>query len=63
VRAADDTGGEHGGMPRQRGRLTGRQPGILVLAADPPAARQIRVIVSTLREAAWAEIHIPGRPA
>ena len=29
----------------------------------PPAARQIRVIVSTLWEAAWAEIDIPGRPA
>jgi nucleoside-diphosphate-sugar epimerase len=28
----------------------------------PMAARRIRVIVSTLREAAWAEIDIPGRP-
>ena len=27
------------------------------------AARRIRVIVSTLWEAAWAEIDIPGRPA
>jgi len=28
-----------------------------------PAARRIRVIVSTLWEAAWAELDIPGRPA
>jgi hypothetical protein len=27
----------------------------------PAAARRIRVIVSTLREAAWAEVGIPGR--
>jgi hypothetical protein len=27
------------------------------------AARRIRVIVSTLWEAAWAEIEIPGRSA
>ena len=28
----------------------------------PPAAKRIRVTVSTLWEAAWAELDIPGRP-
>jgi hypothetical protein len=27
----------------------------------PPAAKRIRVTVSTLWEAAWAELGIPGR--
>jgi hypothetical protein len=27
----------------------------------PPAARRIKVIVSTLWEAAWTEIDIPGQ--
>jgi hypothetical protein len=28
----------------------------------PPAAKRIRVTVSTLWEAAWAGLDIPGRP-
>ncbi|HTX28585.1 MAG TPA: hypothetical protein VME19_16375 [Streptosporangiaceae bacterium] len=49
--------------PGQRGRVWRRQLGVLVLAAGAPAAAQIRVMVSTLREAAWAEVPVPGRSA
>jgi len=28
----------------------------------PPSVKRIRVTVSTLWEAAWAELDIPGRP-
>ena len=63
VRAVDDTGGEHEGV---RGSGGGSPEGSFEFWFWPPvapAARQIRVIVSTLWEAAWAEIDIPGRPA
>jgi hypothetical protein len=61
VRAVDDTGGEHAGM---RGSGGGSPEGSWDFWFWPPvarAARRIRVIVSTLWEAAWAEIDIPGR--
>jgi hypothetical protein len=61
VRAVDDTGGQHRGMdgsgsPRSGFEFTFWPP-------VAPAVRRMRVIVSTLWEAAWAEIGIPGRPS
>ena len=61
VRAADDTGAEHRGMAGSGG---GRPEGSREFWFWPPvapAAKQIRVTVSTLWEAAWAELDIPGR--
>jgi hypothetical protein len=61
VRAVDDTGSEHEGI---RGSGGGSPEGSWSFWFWPPiapAARRIRVIVSTLWEAAWAEIDIPGR--
>ncbi len=61
VRAVDDTGREHEGI---RGSGGGSPEGCWVFRFWPPvapAARRVRVIVSTLWEAAWAEIDIPGR--
>jgi hypothetical protein len=63
VRAIDDTGTEHYGL---RGSGGGSPEGNWEFWFWPPvapAAGRIRIIVSTLREAAWAEIDIPGRPA
>ena len=61
VRAVDDAGGEHrgvrgcgGGSPEASFRFWFWPP-------VPVTARRIRVMVSTLWEAAWAEIDIPGR--
>jgi hypothetical protein len=61
VRAIDDTGRQHrgmsgGGSPQSGFEFTFWPPVAL-------AARRMRVIVSTLWEAAWAEIAIPGRPS
>ena len=61
VRAVDDTGGEHQGI---RGSGGGSPEGSWEFWFWPPvapAARRIKVIVSTLWEAAWAEVDIPGR--
>ena len=61
VRAVDDTGSEHEGV---RGSGGGSPEGSYNFWFWPPvapAARRIRVIVSTLWEAAWAQIDIPGR--
>ena len=61
VRAVDDTGGEHEGVCGSGG---GSPEGSFEFWFWPPVApvaRRIRVIVSTLWEAAWAEIDIPGR--
>jgi hypothetical protein len=61
VRAVDDIGGNHEGMCGSGG---GSPEGSWEFWFWPPvgqAARRIRVIVSTLWEAAWAEIDIPGR--
>jgi hypothetical protein len=61
VRAVDDTGRQHrgmegGGSPRSGFEFTFWPP-------VAPAVRRMRVIVSTLWEAAWAEFGIPGRPS
>ena len=61
VRALDDTGGEHEGV---RGSGGGSPEGSFEFwfwPPMPPAARRIKVIVSTLWEAAWTEIDIPGQ--
>jgi hypothetical protein len=62
VRAVDDTGAEHEGV---RGSGGGTPEGSYEFWFWPPVApeaKRIRVIVSTLTEAAWAEVEIPGRP-
>jgi hypothetical protein len=63
VTAVDDTGIEHQGVlqagsefPTHEGRNS-----FLFWPPVPPQAQQLRVIVSTLWEAAWALIEIPGR--
>jgi hypothetical protein len=61
IRAVDDTGRQHrgvsgGGSPQSGFEFTFWPP-------VAPAVRRMRVIVSTLWEAAWAEIAIPGRPS
>jgi len=61
VRAVDDTGAEHEGV---RGSGGGAPEGSFEFSFWPPVApeaKRIRVIVSTLWEAAWAEVAIPGR--
>jgi hypothetical protein len=61
VRAVDDTGDEHEGV---RGSGGGSPEGSWEFWFWPPVAppaRRMKVIVSTLWEAAWAEIDIPGR--
>jgi hypothetical protein len=61
VRAVDNTGAEHEGV---RGGGGGAPEGSYEFWFWPPVApeaRRIRVIVSTLWEAAWAEVDIPGR--
>ncbi len=61
VRAVDDSGGEHEGVRASGG---GSPEGNFEFWFWPPVAptsRRIKVIVSTLWEAAWAEIGIPGR--
>ena len=61
VRATDDTGAEHQGMAGSGG---GRPEGSREFWFWPPvapAAKRIRVTVSTLWEAAWAELDIPER--
>jgi hypothetical protein len=63
VTAVDDTGMEHKGV-RQGGSELPTHEGrnsFLFLPPLPPQAKQLRVIVSTLWEAAWALIDIPGR--
>jgi hypothetical protein len=61
VRAVDETGDEHEGM---RGGGSASSDGSFEFTFWPPAAaaiRRLRVIVSTLWEAAYADIEIPGR--
>ena len=61
VRAVDDTGAEHEGV---RGSGGGAPESSFEFSFWPPVApeaRWIRVIVSTLWEAAWADVDIPGR--
>jgi len=61
VRAVDDAGGEHRGVRGCGGGSPEASFGFWFWPPVPLAARRIRVIVSTLWEAAWAEIVIPGR--
>jgi hypothetical protein len=63
VTAVDDTGVEHEGQPGS-GSESPTHEGIGAFYFWPPVApeaRQLRVTVSTLWEAAWALIDIPGR--
>lgn len=63
VQAVDDRGAHHQGV---RGGGGGEPEGNYEFWFWPPvapAARKLRVIVSTLWEAGWAEIEIPGRSA
>jgi hypothetical protein len=62
VRAVDDLGGEHQGVPGGGGGSGEGSWEFWFWPPVPPAAKQVRVIVSTLWEAAWAEVPIPGRP-
>jgi hypothetical protein len=62
VRAVDDTGTEYEGVPGSGG---GDPEGSREFWFWPPVplqAKRLRVTVSTLWEAAWAEAAIPGRP-
>lgn len=63
VRAVDDTGGEHDGVPGSGGGWPEGCGEFWLWPPVDPAAKRIRVIVSTLWEAAWADIGIPGRPS
>jgi hypothetical protein len=61
VRAVDDAGVEHQGMRSSGGGSPEASFRFWFWPPVPVAARRIRVIVSTLWEAAWAQIDIPGR--
>jgi hypothetical protein len=61
VRATDDTGAEHEGMPSSGGGRPEGSREFWFWPPVPPSAQRIRVTVSTLWEAAWAELDIPGR--
>jgi hypothetical protein len=63
VRAFDDTGTEHQGVPGSGGGSPEGSWEFWFWPPVVPAARRMRVIVSTLWEAAWAEVPIPGRSA
>jgi hypothetical protein len=62
VRATDDAGAEHRGMPGDGGGTPEGSQAFWFWPPVPPSAKRIRVTVSTLWEAAWAELDIPGRP-
>jgi hypothetical protein len=59
VRAVDDTGCEHQGMPGSGGGSPEASWEIWFWPPLPQAAKRIRVVVSTLWEAAWADLDIP----
>ena len=61
VGATDDTGAEHEGMPGSGGGRPEGSREFWFWPPVPPTAQRIRVTVSTLWEAAWAELDIPGR--
>jgi hypothetical protein len=62
VREVDDTGAEHEGVPGQQGTAPRKAAGSSGSGRrSPRRTRPIKVIVSMLWEAAWAEIDIPGR--
>jgi hypothetical protein len=61
VRATDDAGAEHEGMPGSGGGRPEGSREFWFWPPVPPSVKRIRVTVSTLWEAAWAELDIPGR--
>jgi hypothetical protein len=63
VTAADDTGAEYEGVLGNGSWSPGHEGSIAFWFSPPvdPRARQLRVTVSTLWEAAWALVDIPGR--
>ena len=63
VTAIDDTGAEHQGQPGDSSRSPTCEGSGSFWLWPPvdPHAKQLRVTVSTLWEAAWALIDIPGR--
>jgi hypothetical protein len=64
VTAVDDNGTEHEGEPRNASTSISTREGSGTFWFWPPVgpqAKQLRVTVSTLWEAAWALIDIPGR--
>jgi hypothetical protein len=61
VRATDDAGAEHRGMPGDGGGSPEGSQAFWFWPPVPPSAKRIRVTVSTLWEAAWAWLDIPGR--
>jgi hypothetical protein len=62
VRATDDAGAEHQGMADSGGGRPEGNWAFWFWPPVPPPVKRIRVTVSTLWEAAWAELDIPGRP-
>ena len=61
VRAVDDTGAEHEGVRGSGGGAPESSYEFWFWPPVAPEAKRIRVTVSTLTEAAWAEAGIPGR--
>jgi hypothetical protein len=64
VTAVDDSGGQHEGNPGHASASISTHEGTGTFwfwPPVPPQATQLRVTVSTLWEAAWASIDIPGR--
>jgi hypothetical protein len=63
VTAVADTGAEHEGRPRHSSVSPAHEGSGIFWLWPPvdPQAKQLRVTVSTLWEAAWALIDIPGR--
>ena len=63
VTAVDDTGVQHEGMPdsSSHSHAYDGTGSFWFWPPVPRQAKQLRVIVSTLWEAAWALIDIPGR--
>ena len=61
VRAVDDAGNEHEGMPGDWQGFPGNEGSgnFWFWPPVPPARKSIRVTVSTLWEAAWADIELP----
>jgi hypothetical protein len=61
VRAVDDTGAGHEGVRGSGGGAPESSYEFWFWPPVAPEAKRIRVTVSTLTEAAWAEVDIPGR--
>jgi hypothetical protein len=61
VRAVDDTGAEHEGVRGSGGGAPESSYEFWFWPPVAPEAKRIRLTVSTLWEAAWAEVEIPGR--